>query len=90
MKRTLSILFISISFACFSQKNKTLFFGKIIDSSTVVKNAHIINLNTKRGTFSNDRGLFEILASENDSLQISSIGFKTQKIKVKKLHFREK
>ncbi|QTE22928.1 carboxypeptidase-like regulatory domain-containing protein [Polaribacter cellanae] len=90
MKRTLPILFISISFTCFSQKNKMLFFGKIIDSSNVVKNVHIINLQTKRGTFSNEAGVFEILASENDTLQISSIGFKTKKIKVENFHFREK
>ncbi|QOD61642.1 carboxypeptidase-like regulatory domain-containing protein [Polaribacter haliotis] len=90
MKRTLPILFIIISFNCFSQQNKTLFYGKILDSSNVVKNAHIINLKTKRGTFSNETGTFKILTSENDSLQISSIGFKTKIIKVEKFHFREK
>ncbi|MDX6745811.1 carboxypeptidase-like regulatory domain-containing protein [Polaribacter sp. PL03] len=89
MKKTLLIILFIISFSSYSQK-KSFFFGKIIDSSLVVKDAHIINIKTNKGTFSNDNGVFKISANENDSLQITSIGYKTRFIKVKSFHLREK
>jgi hypothetical protein len=74
----------------YSQSRAKTFNGKVIDSFSVVKNAHIINLKTKKGTYSNDNGLFTIIARENDSLQISSIGYKTKVFTVKKFYFSEK
>ena len=41
-KKLLFIVYI-ISFSCFSQTDKNYFTGKIIDSTEVIKNAHIIN-----------------------------------------------
>lgn len=63
-----------------SQENKTIINGKILDSLGIVKNANIINLNTKLGTFSNDFGVFRMLVSRGDSLIISSVQHTTKKI----------
>ncbi|WP_299016558.1 carboxypeptidase-like regulatory domain-containing protein [uncultured Polaribacter sp.] len=90
MKLKLFPLFLAITTFCVAQKKEKIFYGKIVDSIDVVINVHVINLKNNKGTFSNKNGLFEIIATENDSLQISAIGYKTQKIKVKPYHFREK
>lgn len=90
MKHNLLYLLLVVSISCISQNRKTFFSGKIIDSTDVVINAHIINLKTNQGTFSDAYGFFKIPATENDSLQITSIGYKTKKIKIKSYQFREK
>ncbi|AUC84152.1 hypothetical protein CW731_02050 [Polaribacter sp. ALD11] len=90
MKKTLLFIIFIISVSSYSQKNKSFFFGKIIDSTLAVKDAHVINLKTRQGTFSNEYGIFRISAKENDSLQITSIGYKTTLIQVKAFHLREK
>ncbi|TMM31021.1 hypothetical protein FDT66_03375 [Polaribacter aestuariivivens] len=90
MKKTLLLFLFLNSIFCFSQKKQTFFYGKIIDSTAVVADAHVINLNSKKGTFSNNDGFFKLTATENDSLQISSIGYKTTFIVVKSFNFREK
>lgn len=65
------LLLISLSF--FSQDKKRIISGTITDSLGIVKNANIININTKQGTFSNDEGLFRIFAAEGDTIKVSSI-----------------
>ncbi|SDR84148.1 hypothetical protein SAMN05216503_1121 [Polaribacter sp. KT25b] len=71
------ILFTSLFFISFinsfSQEKNKIISGKVSDSLGIVKNANIINLNTRQGTFSSDDGLFRIFVSEGDSLKISSI-----------------
>lgn len=89
MRQKLLFIIYIISFSCFSQTGKTYFTGKVIDSTEVIKNAHIINLKTTKGTFSNDFGIFKILAQQNDSLQITCIGYKPKTIHVGS-NFREK
>ena len=68
----IALFFISIINAYSQEKNK-LISGEVSDSLGIVKNANIINLKTKQGTFSNDDGLFRIFVSEGDSLKISSV-----------------
>lgn len=67
---------------CFSQEKYALISGKIISSNKAVSDVHIINLNTKMGTISNDRGEFEIRVSLNDTLLFSSIEYERKKIKM--------
>ncbi|WP_299016556.1 carboxypeptidase-like regulatory domain-containing protein [uncultured Polaribacter sp.] len=81
------VLIINIS--CFAQ-SKNIFKGTIIDSTHVLKNVHIVNLQNNKGTYTNAKGLFTIPAKIKDSLQISAIGFTTRTIVVKPFHFREK
>lgn len=65
---------------CFSQEKYALISGKIISSGNAVGNVHIVNLNTKLGTVSNDGGEFEMLVSLNDILLFSSIEYERKEI----------
>jgi hypothetical protein len=82
MKRKLTCLFLLVFFAMnsFSQEKYVLISGKIISSSNAVGNVHIVNLNTKLGTVSNDGGEFEMLVSLNDVLLFSSIEYERKEI----------
>ncbi|WP_298767395.1 carboxypeptidase-like regulatory domain-containing protein [uncultured Polaribacter sp.] len=90
MKPKLFLLFLAVSSFCIAQEKQQLFYGKIVDAVDVVINVHVIHIKNNKGTFSNKNGFFEIAAKENDSLQISAIGYKTKIIKIKSHHFREK
>ncbi|MBE0423722.1 MAG: carboxypeptidase-like regulatory domain-containing protein [Lutibacter sp.] len=64
----------------FSQEKYALISGKIISSNNAVGNVHIVNLNTKLGTVSNDNGEFEMMVSLNDILLFSSIEYERKEI----------
>ncbi len=49
------------------------------DSSNVVKDVHIINLNTAKGTFSSDYGRYRIVVSVGDTLEFTSVQHETVK-----------
>lgn len=66
----------------FSQEKYALISGKIISSNNAVGNVHIVNLNTKLGTVSNDNGEFEMMVSLNDILLFSSIEYERKEIKI--------
>ncbi len=77
----LSFLILSATIISAQQKRK-LITGKVSDSLGVVRNANIINLKTKQGTFSSDQGLFRIFVSKGDTLSFSSIQHKLKKLVV--------
>lgn len=56
--------------SAFAQKNIS---GVVRDSLGVVKNAHIVNLKSGKGTVSNDQGEFEISVNLGDELEITSV-----------------
>src|SRR5271154_6762491 len=58
--------------------------GKIVDPKTgaPVADVSVRNKSTKIGTATNIDGVFKIVASVNDKLEISSVGFKTQTVTV--------
>lgn len=68
-----SFTFLLFQIVLFSQNKPRLLKGFLKDSLGVVVNANIQNLKTMQGTFSSEVGIFEIVASEGDSIQISSI-----------------
>lgn len=70
MQKSIFIFFFLFSLCCYSQK---LIKGVVKDSLGIVKDAHIINLATKKGTISNNSGAFEINAKLGDEIQISSV-----------------
>lgn len=51
-------------------------------TSFALESVHIINLNKVKGTITNEEGEFTILASVNDTLYLTYLGFKPQKVKV--------
>ncbi|MEO9571598.1 MAG: hypothetical protein ABJH82_08415 [Polaribacter sp.] len=83
-KKLLQFFLLFFTGISLSQEKGTLITGQIIDSLDIVKNANIINLNTKQGTFSSDEGIFRMFVSINDTLQISSIQHVSKKIKITK------
>ncbi|WP_158838589.1 carboxypeptidase-like regulatory domain-containing protein [Polaribacter sp. L3A8] len=89
-KRLLQLLFVFLSFTALGQESKTLISGRIIDSLGIVKNANIINLKTKQGTFSFDDGRFQIYVSEGDTLQISNIQYSTKTIIINRKNITDK
>lgn len=84
MQKQLLFLFITSTTLCFSQKKKIVLKGVLKDTLGVIKNANILNLNTKKGTFSDHLGGFTITTSVDDVLQISSIQHHSQKITISK------
>lgn len=66
----------------FSQEKYALISGKIISANNSVGNVHIVNLNTKLGTVSNDSGEFEMMVSLNDTLLFSSIEYERKKVSI--------
>ena len=55
-----------------------VFKGKIIDQDSLlpIHNAHIISKFNHWGTISNEEGIFKMYVSENDSLLITSVGYR--------------
>lgn len=89
-KRIAFFLFLFATLHVVAQKNKHLITGTIKESDSIIKNAHIINLTTKQGTFSNDIGTYRMYISLGDSLKISSVQHKTEYIVVSKFDIENK
>lgn len=78
------ILFSSIGL---SQDDETAlqdFKAVVVNAQTekTMESVHVINLNQVVGTITNEKGAFTITAAVNDTLYISFLGFKSQKIRV--------
>ncbi len=88
MKKQLLILIFLISFfKIHSQEHRSFLYATVKDKIGSIVNAHIINLNTNQGTFTNESGEFRILAKVNDSLKVSFVSYKTGFFIVKLNHF---
>ena len=85
-KITFLILFLSINI--FGQRSPIT--GVISDNLGTVANAHVINITSKEGTFSNPKGYFLIDAQIGDVLQITSIQHYTKNIKVSTISMQRK
>jgi hypothetical protein len=86
MGKHLVLFFCFISFWAVSQETP-----ENIDIRAIVVNAqtdvrmesvHVVNLNQVIGTITNEKGEFSIAAAVNDTLYLSFLGFKSQKIRV--------
>ncbi|MDY0779402.1 carboxypeptidase-like regulatory domain-containing protein [Tenacibaculum sp. IB213877] len=86
-KLLLYILFLTVSIYSFSQTNRKILQGEVLDQLGPLIDTHIVNITTKEGTFTNDKGQFSLFAKTNDSIQITSVGYKTLKFKVNIEHF---
>ncbi|MDH3323906.1 MAG: carboxypeptidase-like regulatory domain-containing protein, partial [Flavobacteriaceae bacterium] len=95
-KVLLIYLFIGLSTQLFSQKTtlehrdtipqqtQISLKGKIISitDKKPLQSAHIVNLNSVRGTITNTKGQFEIPAKANDTIFISYIGYQSIKLRI--------
>jgi hypothetical protein len=67
--------------------NKFWIKGKVIDSSSVVKDVHVVNLTNEKGTFTNDFGDYKIVVSIGDTLQFTSVRHQTVKRVISKFNY---
>lgn len=81
------LFFFFIHASIYAQTNRTIFFGKISDELGLLENVHIININTNQATHTNTFGKFKIFAKANDSLKITSVGYKTKTLILKTSDF---
>ena len=58
--------------------------GKVLNSSNnvVLENVHVVNLNSVKGTLTNEDGNFMMKAAVNDTLYFSYLGFKSIRVRV--------
>lgn len=68
-----------------------IFTGKVVsdDSLIAIPNAHIISKFNHWGTISNNEGVFKMYASANDSLLITSIGYRPLILGIEKSMVKE-
>lgn len=85
MKYFVVFLLLVFSFSAFAQEGEyTKISGVVVNESNLLpkSDVNVINLNTVKGTTTNGRGEFEILAKVNDTLHFSYIGFQSIKVRV--------
>jgi len=58
--------------------------GKVLNASdnVVLENVHVVNLNSVKGTLTNEEGGFMMKAEVNDTLYFSYLGFKSIRVRV--------
>lgn len=88
MKKYLTVILVFLSALGFSQENEDISDEKIratvINAQTddTMESVHIVNLNQVIGTITDENGEFSITAAVNDTLYLTFLGFKPQKIRV--------
>lgn len=88
MRKLLTILFTLSFFISFSQEK--ILKGIVKDNFSLIQDAHIVNLTTKKGAITNHKGEFSIPANINDSILVSSLAHEVHKFKVSKLMLNAK
>ncbi|WP_298777924.1 hypothetical protein [uncultured Polaribacter sp.] len=83
MKKQL-IFFLLFTILSYSQEKRKIINGKVKSEIGFISDIHILNLNTKVGTITNDSGWFEIPVVKGDSLQFSHINYKENTIIITK------
>lgn len=73
-----------------AQDDRQIIQGKVYNDSLLISNVHIINKNSKYGTVSNDKGIYNIPVKLNDTLQLTGIQFHTMIIIVNSNHVKNK
>lgn len=76
LKKLPFFFFLLLTIVSKSQQKYT-FSGTVLVEEKTIKEAHIVNLKTNQGTYSNDLGEYQIRASLGDSLKITSVQYAT-------------
>lgn len=67
--------------------SRKMLHGKIVNDSEVIESGLVFNLNSQTGDVIDNKGVFSILAKVNDTLLVTSLGFKSQKVVLKEADF---
>ena len=78
-KKLILIAILLFSSNLVAQKSNIFLRGLVRDSLNLIKDVHVVNLNTLKGTYSNDYGQFRISVSLGDTLEFTSVQFETVK-----------
>jgi hypothetical protein len=90
-KKLILIILLTCSSQLFAQKSNIFLQGMVRDSLNLIKDVHVINLNTLKGTYSNDYGQYRITVSLGDTLEFTSVQFETiKKIITDRIFFSKK
>ncbi|WP_442266366.1 hypothetical protein ACSIGC_01230 [Tenacibaculum sp. ZS6-P6] len=90
MQRLLLYLILFFSILSYSQNKRIEISGTLSDSSGKVIDAHIINITSKQGTFSDEAGNFVIPVKLGDELKITSIQHKEENLIVANVIIKNK
>lgn len=90
MKKCLLLFLVILIGKLNAQEHKTKLLGTVLTNKKRLANVHVINLNSKIGTITNNDGEFEIYANLNDTLYISSIQYKKVKVAITDLMISSK
>lgn len=71
--------FILFSLQISAQRKTVLLTAQVKNDSIPAANVHVVNLNSNKGSLSDDNGIFRIQVKVNDTLQLSNIKFITGK-----------
>jgi hypothetical protein len=86
MKYFVVFLLLGLGFTTFAQNAEPTqkVSGIILNDNThlPLSNVNIININKVKGTTTDEKGLFELEVTVNDTLHITSVGFQSLRIKV--------
>ena len=95
MKKITLLTFFFITLVALSQEkanskkdlivvNSSTINGKVLNASNnvVLENVHVVNLNSVKGTLTNEDGNFMIKAAVNDTIYFSYLGFKSIRVRV--------
>lgn len=92
IKKLPNYVFIIFLLFSFNFQGQTVWLKGTVKNTSLkgIKNAHILNLTTKKGTVSNENGLFNIKVKKGDWLQISNVQYKSAKQRVTNTNIKEK
>ncbi len=82
------LLFLSLLFTLFSfsQKDRKNILGKVVSDSIAIKDVHIFNMTSRKGTISNTYGEFQIQVKKNDTLLISDVQYQVRQLIINETH----
>lgn len=90
MNQLFPILLLLFGFLSQAQEKRMLILGEIRNDSLPVENAHVINLNSQKGSITNASGHFKINVAEKDTLMISDIQYRQQIVIINQDHLLNK
>lgn len=61
-----------------AQRSNFWLKGIVRDSTELIANAHIVNLSTEKGTFSDDYGMYRLVVSIGDTIRVSSVQYESR------------
>jgi hypothetical protein len=88
MRNLLKILMLCLScqFSFGQVLTRKTVHGKIVNEAAVIESGLVFNINSQTGDLIN-KGAFSILAKVNDTLLVTSLGFKSERVVIKQSDF---